>query len=170
MSNLSPEKEIKIREFYKWLGPRFKEIHNTSEGAPVDICALDPEDKEYWIRLVNNLDKSVLSIENTGTKIDNVTFYQLYAMVSNEQNVFHMELFNDGFALWFVNDLTPEQMKVTDEFTMIGITSVLHLEKPAVKVAGNDDKTYYVTKGPEPKMIPGSIDLPKTKVTRKKKS
>jgi hypothetical protein len=146
MNNLSPEKETKIKEFFRWLGPRFKEIHNTSDGAPVDICAIDSEDKEYWVRLVNNLDNSVNTIKHTGVKIDNVTFYQLYAMVSNEQNVFHMELFSDGFALWFVNDLSPEQMTVTDEATFIGITSALHVQEPTIAVPSSDGNSFYVKK------------------------
>ena len=134
MNNLSLEKEIKIKEFYKYLGPRFKEIHNTSDGAPVDICAIDSEEKEYWIRLVNNLDTSITNIQYTGIKIENVTFYQLYAMVSNNQSVFHMELFNDGFALFFINDLTPEQLKITEEYTMIGVSSALHIEMPQSRI------------------------------------
>ena len=128
--NLTNEQEIKIKEFYRHLGPRFKEIQAASEGAPIDICAVDNEDKEYWIRLVNNLHLSVDTMSNTGTKIENITFYQLYSMVSNDQNVFHMELFNDGYILWYINDLTPEQLHVKDEYTLIGITSALHVQLP----------------------------------------
>ncbi len=148
MNILTPEQEIKIREFYKWLGPRFKEIHNASEGAPIDICAIDNEDKEYWIKLTNKLSESVSSIEFTGVTIENTHFYQLYAMVSNDQSVFYMELFKDGFALFFLNDLTPEQLKVTDEVTMIGITSALHVEVPKENVPHTTPQYTYVNTAP----------------------
>jgi hypothetical protein len=146
---LTKEKEELIGEFYRHLGQRFKTIEVASENAPITICATDEEDKQYWIRLVDNFDKSVKTIEYTGTKIDNITFYQLYAIVSNDQNVFHMELFNDGYALWFINDLTPNQMKVTDDETFIGIASSLHVE----------------FNSPKPVIIQGSkvLKLPKLK-------
>ena len=137
---LTKEKEELIGEFHRHLGQRFKTIEVASENAPITICATDEEDKQYWIRLVGNLNDSVNTIAETGTKIENVTFYQLYAMVSEGLNIFHMELFNDGYALWFINDLTPEQIKVTDDETFIGITSTLHVEfnspKP-IKIEGS---------------------------------
>jgi hypothetical protein len=40
-----------------------------------------------------------------------------------------MSIYNDGYILFFLNDcLTPEQLKVTDEFTLIGVASALHIE------------------------------------------
>jgi hypothetical protein len=68
-------------------------------------------------------------IKQTGIKLENVIFYQLYALVTNDQNVFMMKMFNDGYALWFLNELTPEEIRVTEEHTYIGVTSVLHLEE-----------------------------------------
>ena len=146
---LTSEKEELIGEFYRHLGQRFKTIEVASENAPITICATDEEDKQYWIRLVGNFDQSVNTIAETGTKIENVTFYQLYSMVSEGLSVFHMELFKDGYALWFINDLTPEQMKVTDDETFIGITSTLHVE----------------FNSPKPVIIQGSkvLKLPKLK-------
>jgi len=125
---ISKQTEQSIAEFYRHLGQRFKEVEVASEGAPITVCARDNEDKEYWIRLVNNLNTSVETRLHTGTTIENVVFYGLYSLVSNDQNVFHMELFNDGYILWYINDLTPEQMRVTDEEVAIGVTSALHVQ------------------------------------------
>jgi len=127
---LTTQQQQTIAHFYEYLGARFTEIEAASPNAPITIVATDEKGDKYWIRLVNNVDylDTITSIMETGTKIENTIFYQLYALVSNEQNVFHMEMYKDGYALWFINDITPEQMKVTDEFTMIGITSALHVE------------------------------------------
>jgi len=125
---LSKQLEQTIAKFYEYLGSRFKEIEAASEGAPITICARDEEGKEYWIRLEYSPENTIVDILSTGTKIENVIFYQLYALVSNNQNVFHMKMYDDGYALWFINDLSPEQIKVTDENTLIGITSALHVE------------------------------------------
>jgi hypothetical protein len=127
---LTKEQEETIAKFYGYLGTRFTEIEAASPNAPITVCCTDADDKKYWIRLVDNSESTdtITNIMETGTKIENTIFYQLYALVSNDQSVFHMEMYKDGYALWFINDITPEQMKVTDEFTMIGITSALHVE------------------------------------------
>ena len=123
-----------IAHFYKWLGSRFKEIHEASENAPVACMALDNEDKEYYISINYNEKMSSADIELTGTKIENVTFYQLYSMVSEGMSVFHFEAFDDGYCLWFLNDCTPESIKVVDEYTLLGISSVLHHEMPQSRI------------------------------------
>ena len=120
--------EKKIAKFSEYLGARFKTIEIASEGAPITVVCHDEEDKQYMIRIEYNPKGSISSIKQTGIKFENVLFYQLYALVSNDQNVFMMKMFNDGYALWFLNELSPEEIKVTEEDTYIGITSVLHLE------------------------------------------
>ena len=55
-------------------------------------------------------------------------------MVSEGLNVFHFEAFDDGFGLWYLNDCTPESIKVVDDYTLIGISSVLHHEMIQSKV------------------------------------
>jgi len=125
---LTKTQEKTIAKFYEYLGVRFVEIEAASKGAPITVCARDEKGDEYWIRLEYNEKGTIGDILHTGAKIENVIFYQLYALVSNGQSVFHMEMYDDGYALWFVNDLTPEQIKVTEENTMIGITSALHIE------------------------------------------
>jgi hypothetical protein len=127
---LTKEQEETIAKFYGYLGTRFTEIEAASPNAPITVCCTDEKGDKYWIRLVDNSKSTdtITNIMETGTKIENTIFYQLYALVSNDQSVFHMEMYKDGYALWFINDITPEQMKVTDEFTMIGITSALHVE------------------------------------------
>jgi hypothetical protein len=160
----------KAELFHQWLGGRFKTFEVASDNAPISFLAKDNEDKEYYVHVEIAKELSVKDREMTGIKITNTHFYHLYAMASQGQNMFWFEAFPDGYMLFYINDcLTPEQLKVTDEFTMIGVTSALHIEKPAVKVAGNDDKTYYVTKAPEPKIIPGSFDINKTKVNKRKR-
>jgi len=125
---LTKKQQETIAKFYGYLGARFTEIEAASEGAPITICARDSEGKEYWIRLEYMPEGTIGDILHTGATIENMIFYQMYALVSNDQSVFHMQMYDDGYALWFINDITPEQMKVTDEFTMIGITSALHVE------------------------------------------
>jgi len=127
--NLSKQQETLIGQFYKHLGQRFKTIDVASSDAPVSICAYDDEDKEYYVYLEDKLDKSIYGYDKTGIKIENTHFYNLYALISQEANVFWMSLFTDGYILWYLNDCcTPEQLKVTDEFTAIGVTSALHIE------------------------------------------
>ncbi len=123
-----------IAHFFKWLGSRFKEIHEASENAPITCMCTDEEGKEYYVRIVYNEKMSSSDIELTGIKIENVTFYQMYSMVSEGLNVFHFEAFQDGYCLWYLNDLTPESIKVVDEYTLIGISSCLHHEMPQSKI------------------------------------
>jgi hypothetical protein len=119
-----------IAHFYKWLGSRFAEIHEASENAPITCLCTDDEGKEYYVSINYNEKMSSSDIELTGIKIENVTFYQLYSMVSEGLSVFHFEAFQDGYCLWFLNDCTPESIKVVDEYTLIGISSCLHHEMP----------------------------------------
>ena len=128
MIKLTKTTEKKIAKFTEYLGARFKTIEIASEGAPITVVCHDEEDKEYMIRIEYNPKGTVASIKETGIKLENVIFYQLYALVSNNQNVFMMKMFKDGYGLWFLNELSPEEIRVTEEDTYIGITSVLHLE------------------------------------------
>jgi hypothetical protein len=141
--DINPETLESIQKFNQYLGPRFKSIEVGNEGAPITILTKDKEDKEYYIRLVNHTDNSINDILQSGISIENTVFYQLYALVTNSANVFHMEMFKDGYALWFLNDLSPEQIKVVGEDTYIGITSVLHLEDNSVKLPTTKIKSYY---------------------------
>jgi hypothetical protein len=134
MIKLTKTTEKKIAKFTEYLGARFKTIEIASEGAPITVVCQDEEDKDYMIRIVYEPKKSIESIMNTGIRVENVVFYQLYSLVTNDQNVFIMKMFKDGYALFFVNELSPEQIKVTEEDTLIGITSALHVEngKPGI--------------------------------------
>ena len=123
-----------IAHFYKWLGSRFKQIFEASPGAPIACMAVDEEGKEYYISINYNEKMSSSDIELTGIKIENVTFYQLYSMVSEGLNVFHFEAFQDGYCLFYLNDCTPESIKVVDEYTLIGISSCLHHEMPQSRI------------------------------------
>ena len=131
--DINPTTLESIQRFNQYLGPRFKSIEVGSEGAPITVLTKDMEDKEYYIRLVNHTDGSITDISQTGVSIENTVFYQLYALVTNSANVFHMEMWKDGF----------EQIQVIDEATYIGITSVLHLEDNSVKLPTTSFKSYY---------------------------
>jgi len=133
-----------IAHFFKWLGSRFAEIHEASPGAPITCMAIDEDGREYYIRINYNENTSSSNIELTGTKIENVTFYQLYSMVSEGLSVFHFEAFDDGFALWYLNDCTPDSIKVVDEYTLIGISSVLHHEMPKSQIVSKPVKNDVV--------------------------
>ena len=119
----------KLTKFTEYLGARFKTIEIASEGAPITVVCHDEEDKEYMIRIEYNPKGTVASIKETGIKLENTVFYQLYSLVSNNQNVFVMKMFKDGYGLWFINELSPEEIRVTEDHTYIGVTSVLHLEE-----------------------------------------
>lgn len=137
--------EDKTKIFYKWLGGRFPKFEIASEGAPVTCLAKDDEDKEYYIHIQVANEPSVKDREKTGIKIANTQFYHLYAMASQGQNVFWFEVFNDGYMLFFLNDcMTPEQLKVTEEFTAIGVTSALHVEIPAITTPPTYGESFYV--------------------------
>jgi hypothetical protein len=139
--------EDKAKIFYKWLGQRFPKFEIASEGAPISFLAKDDEDKEYYIHVEIANEPSVKDRRTTGIKIENTHFYHLYAMASQEQNVFWFEAFADGYMLFFLNDcLTPEQMKVTEEATYIGITSALHVEESTITVPSSDGESFYVRK------------------------
>ena len=131
---ISKTLEKKLTKFTEYLGARFKTIEIASEGAPITVVCNDEEDKAYMIRIEYDPKGSIESIKQTGIKLENVIFYQLYALVSNDQNVFMMKMFNDGYALWFLNELTPEEIRVTEDHTYIGITSVLHLEEKGATI------------------------------------
>ncbi len=126
---LSETQEKLIATFHKHLGNRFPIVEVASPDAPITIVATDTEDKQYWIYLENKLDESVYGYDKTGIKIENVHFYHLHALMSEGSNVFWMSLFVDGYILFYLNDcLTPEQLKVTSENTLIGVSSALHIE------------------------------------------
>ena len=141
----------KVEAFHKLLGARFKSIEVASPDAPITVLATDLEDKQYYVR-IEMLEGSVDDISSTGIKIENVIFYQLAQLMQSENNVFIMVIFKDGFVMWFLNEVSGEQMKVTDENVLIGITSALHVEnandpkyKP-VTLSSADGKSVYVLK------------------------
>ena len=132
-----------ITEFGKHLGARFPVIEVASDNAPITIVTKDAEGKEYWMHLEDRLKESVYSNDTTGVKIKNVHFYNLYSLMSQGSNVFWMSLYEDGYILFYLNDcLTPEQLKITDTHTLIGVASSLHVEysKPqSTKILGSLD-------------------------------
>jgi len=162
--------ENKAQLFHHWLGQRFKTFEVASENAPISFLAKDNEDKEYYVHVQVANEPSVKDREKTGIKIANTHFYHLYSMASQDMNIFWFEVFEDGYMIFYLNDcLTPTQLKVTDEFTMIGVASALHLELPKTIVA-QDGQTYTQVSGKaEPSLIMGSLDLPKAKVNKRKK-
>jgi len=126
---LTKKQEQLIAEFHRHLGPRFPVIEAASKNAPVTICAYDEEEKAYWIHLEDRLKESVKDNDTTGIKIENTHFYHLYALMSEGSNCFWMSLYKDGYILFFLNDcLTPDQLKVTENETWIGVASSLHIE------------------------------------------
>jgi hypothetical protein len=141
----------KVEAFHKLLGARFRSIEVASPDAPITVLATDLEDQQYYVR-IEMLEGSVDDISSTGIKIENVIFYQLAQLMQSENNVFIMVIFKDGFVMWFLNEVSGEQMKVTDENVLIGITSALHVEnandakyKP-VTLSSADGKSIYVLK------------------------
>ncbi len=161
--------EQKASLFHHWLGGRFKTFEVASPEAPISFLAKDNEDKEYYVHVQVANEPSVKDRENTGIKIANTHFYTLYGMASQGMNIFWFEVFEDGYILFYINDcLTPEQLKVTDEFTMIGVASALHIEVPKVQY-DSGDTTYTIIKSPEPQVIQGSFDINKTKVSKRKR-
>jgi hypothetical protein len=94
--------------------------------------------------------------------------------MSQGMNIFWFTAFNDGYILFYLNDcLTPEQLNVLPEQTLIGVASALHIEKEQIKHETNDGKAYYTAKSSaQPTVIKGSMPLgrkPKTKVTKRKR-
>ena len=162
--------EEKAKIFHDWLGGRFKTFEVASDNAPISFLAKDSEDKEYYIHVQVAPEKSVLTREYTGIKIANTHLYTLYGMASQGMNVFWFEAFEDGYMLFYINDcLTPEQLKVTDEVTLIGVTSALHVEVPITKMDNNDGTYTQIASKPEPTIIKSSLELPSIKVNKRKK-
>ena len=166
--------EDKIKIFYGWLGQRFNTFEQASEGAPISFLAKDNEGKEYYIHLQVANEISVFEREKTGIAIENAHFYNLYAMMSQGQNVFWFEAFEDGYFLFYLNDcLTPEQLNVLTEQTLIGVTSALHVEKPTTRIDTGDGTYIQATSTyKQPTIIQGSPILgrkPKNRVVKSKK-
>lgn len=146
--NLDKETQKKVDAFARLLGPRFTKVEVASEGAPITVVATDPEDKEYYIR-VDLDDRSVQTIKNNGIQLENKDYYYLSQLMLSGCNVFELVVFSDGFVLWFLNDIDKDQIKVTTEYTLIGIASALHIEdgntikyQPTQYPSG-DGYTYY---------------------------
>ncbi len=166
--------EDKIKIFYGWLGQRFNTFEQASEGAPISFLAKDNEDKEYFVYVQVANEISVFEREKTGIAIENTHFYNLYAMMSQGQNVFWFEAFENGYFLFYLNDcLTPEQLNVLPEQTLIGVASALHVEKPTTRIDTGDGKYAQLASTPsEPTVIQGSLPLgrvPKARVSKRKK-
>jgi len=162
--------EQKATLFHDWLGGRFKTFEVASENAPISFLAKDNEDKEYYVHVEIANEPSVKDRQNTGIKIANTHFYHLYAMASQGQNMFWFEAFEDGYFIFYLNDcLTPEQLKVTEEYTLIGITSALHVELPKVVVSSDETSYTQLASTAEPTEIVGSLNLPKAKVIKRKR-
>jgi hypothetical protein len=166
--------EDKIKIFYGWLGQRFNTFEQASEGAPISFLAKDNEDKEYYVHVQVANEISVFEREKTGIAIDNTHFYNLYAMMSQGQNVFWCEAFENGDMLFYLNDcLTADQLNVLPEQTLIGVTSALHVEKPTTRI-DTGDGTYIqaASTSSQPTVIKGSLPLgrqPKNRISRSKK-
>jgi hypothetical protein len=163
--------EEKAKIFHEYLGERFKTFELASEGAPISFLCRDHEDKEYYIFVEIPNEKYVSERENTGIMIENKQFYTLYGMISQGMNVFWYVAFEDGFMLFYLNDCcTAEQLNVLPEQTLIGVASALHIQKDQLRLDNNDGKTFRtVSKKTEPTIIGGSLDLPKAKITKRKK-
>jgi hypothetical protein len=163
----------KAQIFAEYLGQRFKTFEVASEDAPISFLCRDHEDKEYYIYVEIPNEQYVSQRENTGIAIENKHFYTLYGMMSQGMNVFWYVAFNDGFMLFYLNDaLTPEQLNVLPEQTLIGAASALHIHKDQVKHESGDGKSYItLASKPEPAKIIGSLDLelPKAKINKRKK-
>jgi hypothetical protein len=157
--NMILDNESKAKVFYQWLGGRFKSFEIASDNAPISFLAKDNDDKEYYVHVQVANEKSVKEREHTGIKIANTQFYHLYAMISQDSNVFWFESFEDGYMLFYLNDcITPEQLKVTKEYTMIGVGSALHVESPKVTTPVETPQYTYINP---------TVELPKLKQIKK---
>lgn len=167
--------EDKAKIFAEYLGKRFKTFEiATPDSAPISFVCTDFEGKEYYIYVEIPNEEYVSQRENTGIAIENKHFYQLYGMMSAGQNVFWYVAFSDGFILFYLNDcLTPEQLNVLPEQTLIGTASALHIQKDKVKYESSDGKTYatVASTSKESTIIKGSLELelPKAKINKRKK-
>ena len=166
--------EDKAKIFAEYLGARFKTFEVASEDAPISFLCRDYDDKEYYVHVEIPNEQYVKDRDKTGIAIDNKHFYTLYGMMSQGMNIFWFVAFNDGYILFYLNDcLTPEQLNVLPEQTLIGVASALHIEKDQPKHDTGDGKTYVTsTNKTEPTKIQGSLSLgrvPKNRVSKRKK-
>lgn len=164
----------KAQIFNEYLGARFKTFEVASEEAPISFLCRDHEDKEYYIHVEIPEEQYVSQRENTGIAIENKHFYTLYGMMSQGMNIFWFVAFNDGYILFYLNDcLTPEQLNVLPEQTLIGTASALHIHKDKIKHEAGDSKYAQLSESSsEPTIIQGSLPLgkiPKAKVNKRKK-
>ena len=165
----------KTKIFNEYLGARFKTFEIASpDSAPISFVATDHEDKQYFVYVEIPNEQYIKDREQTGIAIENAHFYNLYGMMSAGQNVFWFVAFNDGYILFYLNDcLTPEQLNVLPEQTLIGVTSALHIEKDKPKYDTGDGKSYtQVVNSYEPTKIQGSLPLgrvPKNRVSKSKR-
>ena len=165
----------KTKIFAEYLGARFKSFEIASpDSAPVSFVATDHDDKPYYVYVEIPNEKYVSQREHTGIAIENKHFYTLYGMMSSGMNIFWYVAFEDGYILFYLNDcLTPAQLNVLPEQTLIGVASALHIEKDKPKHDTGDGKTYtQVASSYQPVKIQGSLPLgrqPKNRVSKRKK-
>jgi hypothetical protein len=166
--------EDKTKIFAEYLGTKFKTFEIASpDSSPISFVCTDYDDKEYFIYVEIPNEKYVEERENTGIAIENTHFYHLYSMMSTGQNVFWYVAFENGYILFYLNDcLTPEQLNILPEQTLIGVASALHIEKPVIKHDMGENSYATLIKPSTPTVIKGSPILgrkPKAKAIRKKR-
>jgi len=161
----------KAQIFNEYLGARFKTFEVASEEAPISFLCRDHEDKEYYIHVEIPEEQYVSQRENTGIAIENKHFYTLYGMMSQGMNIFWFVAFNDGYILFYLNDcLTPEQLNVLPEQTLIGTASALHIHKDKIKHEAGDGKYIQVASTPkQPTIIQGSPIIGRKPKSNKRK-
>jgi hypothetical protein len=125
--NIDQKTQQLVNAFNLLLGKRFEKIEVASPNAPITIVATDYQDTEYYIRLEKS-EASIEHIRNTGVKIENIIYYSLAQLMISGCNVFHIIMCADGFIMWYLNDVTKEEINVTTEYTLIGAASALHIE------------------------------------------
>ena len=160
--------------FAEYLGQRFKTFEVASEDAPISFLCRDYDDKEYYVYVEIPNEQYVSQREHTGIAIENKHFYTLYGMMSQGMNIFWFVAFNDGYILFYLNDcLTPAQLNVLPEQTLIGVASALHIEQDKVKHDTGDGKSYIqAVSKPSSTIIQGSPILgrkPKNRVSKSKR-
>ena len=164
----------KAKIFAEYLGARFKTFEVASEDAPISFLCRDYDDKEYYVYVEIPNEQYVSQREHTGIAIENKHFYTLYGMMSQGMNIFWFVAFNDGYILFYLNDcLTPAQLNVLPEQTLIGVASALHIEQDKVKHDTGDGKSYIqAVSKPSSTIIQGSPILgrkPKNRVSKSKR-
>lgn len=174
IQNMKITNEDKAKIFAEYLGQRFKTFEVASEDAPISFLCKDHDNKEYYVYVEVPNEQYIREREKTGIAIENKHFYTLYGMMSQNMNIFWFVAFNDGYILFYLNDcLTPEQLNVLPEQTLIGVASALHIEQDKVKHVTNDGKSYMtVVSKPELSKIQYSPILgrkPKNRVNRSKR-